>query len=180
MTKPLVFGILFGAALGVTGTLVIIARRRPDVLNGLGDPEVQVRQDGTEAAVSYVHERARARTLMSKNPPGVRFSGTGSYAVLPVTRRGAQAYLTGDYGKAIQWAKQNASGFVPYAVVQVTSMVDWRVCQDRGDVACGPSRVVAYVDTQGRVTQGKATPMPDAWTMKMCAGGDRMVPELGY
>jgi hypothetical protein len=180
MTRPLVLGLVL---VGVTGAVILSRRKKEEdgePLGGLGDPEVHVRGDGVQASMSYVAERARARAIMAKAPPGKRFDGTGSYAVLPVTRRAAKAYLTGSYGQALKWAAQNASGFVPYAVVQVTSMVDWRVCQDRGDVGCGPSQVVAYVDTNGQVTQGEAASMPDVWTMKMCAGGDRMVPELGY
>lgn len=182
MDRSLLLGLTLGGAIGAAGLAYVISRRRPDALQGLGDYEVHTARDGTQDATNFAREVVRANAIMKAQPPQPRFANTGFFAVLPVTRRNSRAYLIQRWEKAVQVAQQNASGFVPYVVIQVLDQTDWRMCEDRKDVGCGPSRVVAYALPNGTVLKSKAAPMPvpPEWVIHWDAGGDRMVPELGY
>jgi hypothetical protein len=183
-----ILGLLFGAAVGAAGALVVLKRREEtsQPVQGLGDPEVHTRSAGTMKRLSMARERQRAHEIMKRNPLGVRYTaigGTGTYAVRPVTRPKAQAYLMDTFAEALAVARQNASGFVPYVVIQVEALTDWRTCQDRRDVGCGTANAVAYVDEKGNVQKTtKVMMIPE--TMQMMNAeqvvSPALVPELGF
>jgi hypothetical protein len=185
MTKSPLFWILTGTV--VVGTVVVLKQTSDAAsVDGLGDPEVHTRSAGTMKQMSYARERVQAKEIMRKQGLGVRYTsprGTGTFAVRPVTRPKARAYLLDSFQAALAVARENASGYIPYVVIQVEALTDWRSCQDRRSVGCGTANPVAYVDEHGHVTKTqrtKAVPPTMEMLPRVAVVSPALVPELGY